>query len=370
MARASWFRRTLLPGIVFQSAVIAGGYGTGREIVEFFLSLGPVPGLFAMAVATAVWSAVGAATFEFARRFRTFEYRGFFRRLLGPAWVLFEITYLLMLLLVLAVIGAAAGEIVSVTFGLPYATGVLGAMIAVGVLLFYGSETSERALTVWSFVLYAVYVALLVWSLGRFGPQVADALAASPAGGPWFVSGVKYAGYNLSAGAVVPFTVRHLRTRREAVGAGLLIGVIGILPGLFFYLAMVGHYPEIVGEAVPANYLLERLGSRPFQVLFQIVLFGTLIETGAGMIHAVNERLAATRREIGTALPAWVRPVVSTVLLGAALALTPLGLVDLIARGYGTITWAFVLLYVVPVLTLGVWRVRSRVPRAVERDVG
>jgi len=360
MARASWFRRTLLPGIVFQSAVIAGGYGTGREIVEFFLSLGPVPGLLAMAVATAVWSAVGAATFEFARRFQTFEYRGFFRRLLGPAWILFEIAYLLLLLLVLAVIGAAAGEIVSETFGLPYVTGVLGAMMAVGVLIFYGSETIERVLTVWSFVLYAVYVVLLVWSLGRFGPQVSEALAASPAGGPWLVSGVKYAGYNLASGAVVLFTVRHLKTRRDAVSAGLLLGVIGILPGLFFYLAMVGHYPEIVGESVPANYLLERLGSRPFQIVFQVVLFGTLIETGAGMIHAVNERLAATRREVGTELPAWVRPVVSTALLGLALALTPLGLVDLIARGYGTITWAFVLLYVLPVLTLGVWRVRRR----------
>lgn len=360
MARASWFRRTLLPGIVFQSAIIAGGYGTGREIVEFFLSLGPVPGLLAMAVSTAVWSAVGAATFEFARRFRTYEYRGFFRRLLGPAWPLFEIAYLLLLLLVLAVVGAAAGEIVSATFGLPYASGVLAAMAAVGVLLFYGSDAIERVLTVWSFVLYAVYAVLLVWSLGRFGPEISGALAASASGGPWFVNGVKYAGYNVASGAVVLFTVRHLATRGDAVRAGLLMGVIGILPGLFFYLAMVGQYPQIVGEAVPANALLEALGSRPFQITFQLVLFGTLIETGAGLIHAVNERLAATRREVGTQLPAWVRPIVSTVLLGLALSLTPLGLVDLIARGYGTITWAFVLLYVVPVLTVGVWRVRRR----------
>ena len=30
-------------------------------------------------------------------------------------------------------------------------------------------------------------------------------------------------------------------------------------------------------------------------------------------------------------------------------------LVDLIARGYGTLTWAFLVVYVVPVLTWGVW---------------
>ncbi len=357
---SSWFRRYLLPGVVFQSAVIAGGYGTGREIVEFFLSLGPVSGLAAMGVSTAIWSAVAAITYEFARTFRTYEYRGFFKRLLGRGWLLFELCYVLMMLLVLAVIGAAAGSIVEQTFGLPYVTGVLGAIGAVALLLFYGSAAIERVLSGWSFVLYAVYAALLVWSLTRFGPQIRESFSASALEGSWLLNGIRYAGYNLSAGAVVLFTVRHLTRRREAVTAGLLTGVIGILPALFFYLAMAGHYPAIVDQTVPANFLLETLGSRSFQIVFQIVLFGTLIETGTGMIHAVNERLAATRAEAGAALPAWARPAVAAVCLGVALSLTPLGLVDLIARGYGTITWGFVLLYVIPVLTVGAWMVRRR----------
>ena len=54
---------------------------------------------------------------------------------------------------------------------------------------------------------------------------------------------------------------------------------------------MIGQYPTIVSQTIPSNYLLELLGSRPFQIVFQIVLLGTLIETGAGMIHAVNERI-------------------------------------------------------------------------------
>ena len=33
------------------------------------------------------------------------------------------------------------------------------------------------------------------------------------------------------------------------------------------------------------------------------------------------------------------------------------GLIDLIARGYGTITWGFLVVFVVPVLTLGVWKI-------------
>ncbi|MDX1396339.1 MAG: hypothetical protein R3195_18300 [Gemmatimonadota bacterium] len=358
----SWFRRYLLPGVVFQSAVIAGGYGTGREIVEFFLSLGPRSGLAAMAVSTVIWSAVAAATFEFARKFRTFEYRGFFRRLLGPGWGLFEVTYVLMTLLVLAVVGAAAGAIVEETFGGSYALGVLAAIGAVAALLFFGSSAIERVLAGWSFVLYAVYIVLVAWSLSRWGGEISTAFSASALEGSWLLSGIRYAGYNLSAGAVVLFTVRHIQTRREAVSAGLLTGVIGILPALFLYLAMVAHYPEITERAVPANFLLEALGSRSFQIAFQVVLFGTLIETGSGMIHAVNERIVATRAERGHETPAWVRSVVAVVFLSVALALTPLGLIDLIASGYGTITWGFILFYVVPVLTIGVWMLR-RAPR-------
>jgi uncharacterized membrane protein YkvI len=256
---------------------------------------------------------------------------------------------------VLAVVGAAAGAIGQETFGAPYAVGVLIALGAVAALLFFGSATIERFLAGWSFVLYGVYIALLVWSFMRFGPQIGEAFAASRLEGSWLTSGLRYAGYNLSAGAVVLFTIRHIERRREAVTAGLLTGVIGILPAFFFYLAMAGHYPEIVSREVPANYLLEVLGSRGFQIVFQIVLFGTLIETGTGMIHAVNERLAATRLEQGIALPAWGRPAVAAALLLIALSLTPLGLSGLIERGYGTITWGFIAYYVLPILTVGAW---------------
>ena len=357
--KASWFKRYLLPGVVFQSAVIAGGYGTGREIVEFFLSLGPVPGLAAMAVSTLMISLVSAATFEFARRFKTYEYRGFFKQLLGPAWGLFELVYVLLLFLVLAVIGAAAGSIAEETFGLPYALGVIVALGAVGALLFYGSPAIERAMAWWSLALYAVYAILLVWSLTRFGPQIGETLAASTIEGPWVLNGIRYAGYNLSAAAVALFVVRHLETRKEAVSAGLLTGLLGMLPAFLFYLAMVAHYPAITEETVPSNLMLEALGSRTFQVVFQIILFGTLIETGTGMIHAVNERLAATWSDRGQALPTWARPAVGGGFLAIALSLTPLGLVGLIAAGYGTITWGFVAFYMVPVLTLGVWKVRG-----------
>src|SRR3546814_15147980 len=119
---STWFQRYLLPGFVFQAAVIAGGYATGRELVEFFLPAGPWGGLLGMVVSMLVWSAVLMASFELARVARAYDYRSFFKVLLGRGWFVFALGYFLLMLVILAVMGAAAGEIVHSLFALPHLT--------------------------------------------------------------------------------------------------------------------------------------------------------------------------------------------------------------------------------------------------------
>ena len=41
---SGWFQRYVLPGFIFQSAVIGGAYGSGKELAEFFLGHGPIGG--------------------------------------------------------------------------------------------------------------------------------------------------------------------------------------------------------------------------------------------------------------------------------------------------------------------------------------
>jgi len=350
-------KQLLLPGLVFQSVVIAGGYGTGRELVEFFLSLGPRSGLLAMLVATLVWSLVGAATFEFARLTRSFDSRTFVRALMGPAAPLYEVAYLAMLLLVLAVVAAAAGEIVRDSFGIPYWTGVAGMMALVGFLTLKGSDLIEKVLTGWSMLLYATYLAFAAWAVLRFGPEMRAALAADPAGGGWGASGIRYAAYNIGLLPAILFVLRDHRSRRLTLGAGLLVGPLAMIPALLFYVALLAAYPEVLDRAVPAGAVLEALGSRGFLLLFQVVLLGTLVETGTGLIHAVNERIAHAVEASGRPFPRWGRAALAVALLAGGSALSTFGLVGLIARGYGLMTWIFLLVFVIPVLTLGARRV-------------
>ncbi len=368
--KSNWFQRYLLPGFVFQSVIIAGGYGTGRELVEFFMVYGPLGGLLSMVfVATAIWSAVNVASFEFARVFRVFDYRTFFQKLLGPGWILFEVAYVILMLIVLAVIGATAGTMLQDGTGLPYAAGTLGMMAAVGLLVFLGSGTIEKFLAGWSFLLYAVYIVMFVWAFATFGGDIRAVLATGEIKPGWWIGGVQYAGYSLAVIASVLFTLRHATSRRDTVIAGILAGPIAIIPAVLFYIAMIGQYPAVLDRAVPVTFLLELIGSNTLSLIFGIALFGTLIETGTAMIHAVNERLARSFEEKGRELPRSMRSVSAVALLAFAALMARVGLIDLIARGYGAMAWVFLAIFVIPVLTWGVWKVRNQ-PMATHQERG
>jgi len=358
---SSWFQRYLLPGFVFQSIIVAGGYGTGRELVEFFLQYGPGGGLLGMLIpATVIISLTSILAFELARITQCYDYRSFLRLLLGRAWFLYEIGYLAAALLILAVIGAAAGHMVTEAFGMPGSLGAFGLLIAIGFLTFKGTELIEGFLSIWSVVLYAAYITLFGLSLVRFGPAIQTGLSSFLATDGWFVSGFRYGALQVSLLPAILFATAHIRKRREAVIAGLLVGPIAIFPAVLFFVAMLGHYPAILERPVPANYLLEMLDSRFLQLAFPIVLIGTFVETGAGLVHAFNERLANSLQALKRAMPDYARPLIALGLLIAALLLSRFGLIDLIAVGYGTMSWVFVGVFVVPLLTLGLRRIIRR----------
>jgi uncharacterized membrane protein YkvI len=373
-----------MPGIAFQAVVIGGGYGTGREIVEFFLTQGVARGLAAMALTTAVFSLVCAVSYEFARTCGTYDYRSFFRALVGPGAVLFEIAWVVFMLIVLSVVTAAVGSIVRDTFGLPWWSGVVGlALVTVG-LVFRGTDALKAAFEAWTILLFAVFAITLVAAFTTLGSGIENAfrsaISGAPAPGrPWFVAGIAYAGYNLSLIPALLYSVEsEVTSRRDALVSGLLAGPIAMAPALMFFVALSALYPGVLGAEVPSNELLEAIGSRGLQVTFQVVLIGTLISTAAGMVQSVNARLgfAGTGRSsdatgAGRAdpypaddLPASgsrASAIAGALWMAVAAFFAQFGLIGLIARGYGTATWVFIAVYVVPVLTVGVVRIaRSR----------
>lgn len=353
-----WCRIYLVPGLIFQSVIVGGGYGTGREIAEFFLVHGAAGGLLGMLVSCVVWGVILAIAFEFARLTQSYNYRTFFQHLLGRFWWLFEVIYLLIALLVLAVIGSAAGEIAEQLLGLPADVGVLTLMVCVGALTFFGSRWIERFFVGWSALLYLTYLVVFSLALSEQGETIFAHVQQSTISGSWEIDGVRYAAYNLNALAAVLFVVPRFRRARHALGAGGIAGLIAIIPGILVFLTLLAGYPTTLDAAVPIIDVLATINLLWLFVMFQVMLFGTFIETGTGVIHAVNERVANSFSTRNKHFPQHYRGLLAVGFVFIATYLAKaVGIIDLIASGYGMLSYAYIAVVIVPLLTLGALRV-------------
>ena len=361
-SESSWFQRYLLPGFAFKAVVIGGGYATGRELAEFFLPSGPRGGLLAIFLAMVIWSVVCAVTFCLAYATKSWNYRTFFQNLLGPFWVIFEICYLLFIILILAVFGAAAGAIGTALLGWPPLVGTLCLIVCISFVTAYGTASVERLFKWVSIFLYAVYALFVVLSFFAFGDRILVNLAAPAPHAGWILGGFTYAGYNVVGAVIILPVLRHLKSNKNAIIAGALAGPFAMIPALLFFICMIAYYPQIGAEALPSDFLLQRLNFTAFHYLFQLMIFLALLESGTGCVHAFNERIAEAyaARTGGTLSKSARLWITGALLLGSIFLAARFGLVTLIARGYRGLAYTFLAVFVLPVMTLGVWQLYAR----------
>ena len=175
------------------------------------------------------------------------------------------------------------------------------------------------------------------------------------------MGGFKYAFYNVAVTSTVLFSLNYLETRREAIISGVMASVICIVPALLFYIVTAGFYPDVLGMEIPANAIIAKMGSRFLLPAWLIVLFGTMIETGVGFFHSINERINSTLvAKRGRGMTNTARGFVGALLALMGLFISNFGLIGLIARGYGTISWVFFILQGVALFTIGIWKIRQK----------
>jgi uncharacterized membrane protein YkvI len=90
------------------------------------------------------------------------------------------------------------------------------------------------------------------------------------------------------------------------------------------------------------------------------MIFAALLESGTGAVHAINERVAgAWRARRNAELSIGMRAAIALGLLIVCMLLAErVGLVALIASGYRLLAVAVIAIYVLPLLVLGIAKLR------------
>lgn len=360
-----WLERYLVPGLVVQAVIVGGGYASGRELVEFFLVHGVATGLLGLAWTALLFRIGTAIAFELARRYCAFDYRSFCRVYMGRFAILFELGYFASLVLVLSIVSAAAAKLAGEVLGTPELLNAVAFMAVVAMLVFFGNHFVERLISGWSVLFYATYGALFATAIVRHGDALSAALAASPVDlGTALREGTSYAGYNIAVLPVLIFVARNFRSRREALLSGALAGPLILLPGFAFLLVLAAFHAQVLDAPLPVTVVLEQLRVPPLGAFVKLVILGAMVKTGAGLLHGLNERIARGCQDRGTSMPDGLRPAVAFVAMALSVGVAArIGLVDLIAHGYRYSSAYFLLVFLLPLLTRGLWlAVRSEVP--------
>ena len=345
----SFFRAYLLPGIVFQSVLIGGAYATGREIVQYGARFG-ADGWWSILAIGLGFSIMAALTFEFARRNRAYDYQAFMRALVGTAWPLFDLVYACMVLITVAVVIAASVSVAQQVLGLHTAIAMATVLAIVVALEVAGRRYIERFKTAGSILLYGAFALFAAIVIGESWSDVSRVLTtgdstfdAERSVGTLLAIGGLYVAYNLGAMPATLFVLDGQNRLRHSIGAGVVTGLLSTVPFVLTYLALMGHYPDdsVLGAEVPWLQML------PASVvaIYAVVVLWTLVETSTGMIHAVLHRIGARRTLSATQVA-----VITAGILILAAAMSRLGLIALVARGYGLLAYGFLLLFALPLV--------------------
>lgn len=367
-----------LPGIILQSVLIGGGYATGREIMEYggkFGALGWWSGL-----ATFLgFCLVSILSFELIRLYKVYDFKSFLKSLIGPLYPLFDIVYILFMVIIIAVMSSATGAVVEQMTGLNYWYGVVGITVIVGILNFYGEEIISYFETLGTIALYFGYLCFSALVISKHTDNIGTVLAATdysytPDATILFAfwTGILYMAYNLVVFPASFFTVHRLKTRAQTVISGIIAGLLMTIPWFLTYFAILGYYPskDVVEAPVPWVVMMQESGAPGWMlILFGTVMGWTLIETATGIIHAMLDRINKGLEEKGKEhMSRRNKGILTIFILVVSIFFSKIGIIALIAQAYNALAYAFIILFLLPLCTVGVAKIMKRNGKPVEEE--
>ena len=353
-------RVLIVPSSVFLSVIFGGAFGSGREVAQFISTHGAYDGLITIALIALIFGVCLSLCFELARLFRQYEYRGFYKILLGRGWIAYEVVIIIGLIVALAVCASSSGAVLNTRFGVPTLLGGSLLLLLVVGLNYGGRKIVEKSMIASVCALWAVLFVLLFLVLTNKGSVIENAFASGVLTGTGVGDAFKYAFTSAGYIPLLLFCATQLRNRKETFTAGMLAGFMGIAPAIILHFSFMSDYPAVISEVLPTYAVIEAVASPLFLNIYIIVLFVMIAQTGVGVLHGALERIdgwliekkGAPMGRIGHGLSSGGALLVAS-------ALASIGLVDLIIRAYDFFSAVFAGIFILPLFTVGLYKIFS-----------
>ena len=352
------FRVILIPTAVVLSVLFGASYGSGREVMEFVSSNGPSGGFVALVVLVMTHLVILSLSFEIARMFKVYDYVSFFKVLLKKGWFVYEIVIILGLVIALSITATVGGTVIGDRFDFDARIGTTAIFLLVVVLTYYGREAVLSSM-MFSVAALFLLLAVLVYQI-TFGhlDAIAHAFDSTPHEWGGLTSGLMY---GVGGGGYLPlllYCAVSLKNRSEVIVAAICASSIAAVPALIFHLSFMVGFPEIVNEEIPTYWMLAHVSSPLMLNIYVLIMFVLVAQTGIGVLQGLIERVDNWYKESkGVAMP----PIAHSGLAAGAfiicLGAGSMGIVALILRGYTIMFASFIVVFILPLVTYGLYLV-------------
>ncbi len=351
---------------VWLTTHFGGGFASGRQIIDFYANHGWYA-VFMPVIAMALQAWVMYYVWMYAGASRTFEYgswaRGFYKPWQKAAVPLFEISYVILLLVATSVAFATGGATVKDMLGTPYILNTILIAIAIFLLTIKGAEAIRGASSLIAVIVITGLVVIYGTNVAVDFEEIMTVVGEGTTDTGFFPAAwsmLLYLGFQILCVGGYVAVAQPIKSRKDA----RLVAILAFLGnGLIITLTSLGimtHYPDILPVEVPSIYVAaEGIGGSFAPWVVSLLILLGVFTTGVNLVYGGAKRIVAfwvsetaeiERRKMIFSAGIYV---ILTWIIALA------GLLPLIQVGYGYLGYVGLFLVALPAIAIGLKNSRN-----------
>lgn len=344
-----------------------GGFATGNQATQNYVVHGWV-GVFTSVLAMLLLVLTIRECMIMYNTRGLKSYKELFETLYHPLdklEIVFEIYFYIMVICAVGAVISGAATLFTELGIMPY----LVAVVVVGVILLFltifGYKLVSQVSTVMSVIILICCAVIFIMGINAKAGEIGAIFSAAELPNGILLpilDAFKYAGFQA---VVIPTMIKcgqPLKTQRNATKAMSISFVLNAAALALSCIMLLGWYADFTAAGateIPTLYICQQLGVDSLYWFYNIALFLCFVSTGVTTVFGVVARFENVRPLIKINKPIVRRIIVSACVMILSMAVSMVGLSNIIQYGYGYCGYVGIAIIIIPFLTVGVYKNRK-----------
>lgn len=344
-----------------------GGFATGNQATQNYVVHGWV-GVFTSVLAMLLLVLTIRECMIMYNTRGLKSYKELFETLYHPLdklEIVFEIYFYIMVICAVGAVISGAATLFTELGIMPY----LVAVVVVGVILLFltifGYKLVSQVSTVMSVIILICCAVIFIMGINAKAGEIGAIFSAAELPNGILLpilDAFKYAGFQA---VVIPTMIKcgqPLKTQRNATKAMSISFVLNAAALALSCIMLLGWYADFTAAGateIPTLYICQQLGVDSLYWFYNIALFLCFVSTGVTTVFGVVARFENVRPLMKINKPIIRRVIVSACVMILSMAVSMVGLSNIIQYGYGYCGYVGIVIIIIPFLTVGVYKNRK-----------